>query len=396
MSRVLAGPLAGQLLADLGAEVIKIERPGAGDDTRHIGPPFLKDKDGRVTGEAAYYLCVNRGKKAITVDISRPEGQQLVRDLAVHADVLIENYKVGDLARYGLAYDDLKGVNPRLIYCSITGFGQTGPYREKVGYDFLIQAAGGLMSLTGHGDGQPGGGPMKVGVPVTDVVAGLYAVVAIQAALARRAHCGTGEYIDLALLDCSVALLANQGQNFLSGDGSVTPRMGNTHPNAAPNGVFATADGHLVLSIASDLQYRRFCEAVGRPDLRDDPRYASNASRVAHMAELAGEVAAVLAARPSRHWEDLFGPAGVPAGPINTLAQVFAHPQVRARGMLLQMDHSLGGKVPLTANPIHFTEAPIGYGLPPPLLGEHTREVLAEVLGLSDGQIDALKAQGAL
>ena len=396
MSRVLAGPLAGQLMADLGAEVIKIERPGAGDDTRHIGPPFIKDADGNPTTEAAYYLCVNRGKKSITVDISNPQGQQVIRDLAAHADVLIENYKVGDLARYGLAYQDLKAVNPRLIYCSITGFGQTGPYREKVGYDFLIQAAGGLMSLTGHGDGQPGGGPMKVGVPVTDVVTGLYAVVAIQAALARRERCGTGENIDLALLDCNVAMLTNQGQNFLSGDGSVSPRMGNTHPNVAPNDVYATADGHLVLSIGSDLQYRRFCAAVGRPDLSEDARYVSNPQRMVNMARLTHEVAAILAAGTTRHWEDRFGPAGVPVGPINTLAQVFKHPQVLERGMLFEMDHPLGGKVPLTANPIHFTEAPIRYGLPPPLLGQHTRDVLGDVLGLDEAQIDSLVAQGAL
>ena len=397
MSRVLAGPWAGQMMADLGAEVIKIERPVAGDDSRHWGPPFLKDANGRETSEAAYFMCANRGKKSVTVDISQPEGQKLVRALAAKCDVLIENYKVGDLARYGLSYDDLKQVNPDLIYCSVTGFGQTGPFKGLAGYDFMIQATGGLMSLTGHGDAEPGGGPMKVGVPIADLMTGMYAAVAIQAALARRQrNGGGGEWIDLALLDCQVAMLANQGQNYLSGDGSLTPRMGNSHPNVAPYEVFPTVDGHLVLTVGTDYQFRKFCSVVNRDELAADPRFLTNRDRIVNRRELSSLVKAILVQRTTSQWMAAFGEAGVPCGPINTLDEVYRHPQVVAREMVFEMQHPLAGPVPLTSNPIHFREAPIRYELPPPLLGQHTHEVLTGVLGLSPAQLDELSAAKAI
>ena len=397
MSRVLAGPWAGQMMADLGAEVIKIERPVAGDDSRHWGPPFLKDKSGSVTAEAAYFMCANRGKKSVTVDISQTEGQKLIRALAAKCDVLIENYKVGDLARYGLSYDDLKTINPDLIYCSVTGFGQTGPSRSLAGYDFMIQATGGLMSLTGHGDADPGGGPMKVGVPVADLMTGMYAAVAIQAALTRRQrNGGGGEWIDLALLDCQVAMLANQGQNYLSGDGSLTPRMGNSHPNVAPYEVFPTVDGHLVLTVGTDYQFRKFCSVVNRDDLATDPRFLTNTDRIANRGELSVQVKAILAQRTTADWQAAFGEAGVPCGPINTLAQVYRNPQVVARNMVFEMQHALAGPVPLVSNPIRFREAPIRCEVPPPLLGQHTREVLTGLLGLSTAQLEELSSAKAI
>lgn len=396
MSRVLAGPWAGQVMADLGAEVIKVERPIAGDDTRHWGPPFLKDSAGHTTAEAAYYMCANRGKQSITVDISKPGGQALIRALAAKCDVLLENYKVGDLARYGLGYEDMKAVNPDLIYCSVTGFGQTGPSRHLTGYDFMIQAIGGLMSLTGHEDAQPGGGPMKVGVPVADLVTGLYTTIAIQAALTRRERYGGGEWIDMALLDCQVAMLANQGQNYLSGDGDLTPRMGNSHPNVAPYEVFQTQDGHMVLAVGTDHQFRKFCAAVDRPDLAIDGRFLTNPDRVTNRRDLSPIVSEIIAARTIAQWLDVFGEVGVACGPINTLRDVYQHPQVIERGMVFEMVHPIGGKVPLVANPIHFREHPIRYEVPPPLLGQHTRAVLGNVLGLDSAEIDRLAAEGAI
>lgn len=397
MSRVLAGPWAGQVMADLGAEVIKVERPGTGDDTRHWGPPFLKDKAGRTTAEAAYYMCANRGKQSITVDISKPDGQALIRALAAKCDVLLENYKVGDLARYGLGYEDIKAVNPDLIYCSVTGFGQTGPSRHLTGYDFMIQAMGGLMSLTGHGDAEPGGGPMKVGVPVADLVTGLYTTIAIQAALARREQTGGGgEWIDMALLDCQVAMLANQGQNYLSGDGSLTPRMGNAHPNVAPYEVVPTQDGHMVLTVGTDYQFRKFCAAVNRPELALDARFLTNPDRVTNRRDLSPIVGEIIAAKPTAQWLELFGEVGVACGPINTLSDVYRHPQVIDREMVIEMEHLIGGKVPLTANPIQFREYPIRYEVPPPLLGQHTRTVLGEVLGLDSAEIDRLAGEGVI
>ena len=390
MSRVLAGPWAGQILADLGADVIKVERPVHGDDARHWGPPFLTDREGRDTEEAAYFLCANRGKRSITVDISRSEGQKLIRALAAQCDVLIENYKVGDLARFGLSYDDLKTVNPELIYCSVTGFGQTGPLRKLVGYDFMIQATGGLMSLTGHGDGEPGGGPMKVGVPVADLMTGMYAAVAIQGALARRARTGGGEWIDLALLDCQVAMLANQGQNFLSGDGSLTPRMGNSHPNVAPYEVFPTKDGHMVLAVGTDNQYQKFCASVQRPDLADDPAFRTNGDRIRNRRTLSARIREIIGQKPTEAWLSIFGAVGVPCGQIHTLDQVYDHPQVQHREMLMHMDHALAGDVRMTANPIHYREQPIVYDRAPPTLGQHTQEVLEAMLNLSPEEIRRL------
>ena len=389
----LAGPWAGQILADLGADVIKVERPGGGT-TPHWGPPFLKDRSGNETEEAAYFLCANRGKRSITVDISTPDGQKIIRDLAAECDVLIENYKVGDLARFGLSYDDLKAVNPELIYCSVTGFGQTGPFRKFVGYDFMIQATGGLMSLTGHGDGEPGGGPMKVGVPVADLITGMYAAVAIQGALARRARTGGGEWIDLALLDCQVAMLANQGQNFLGGDGSLTPRMGNSHPNVAPYEVFPTSDGHMVLAVGTDHQYQKFCSVVDRQDLADDPAFRTNGDRIRNRRPLSAAVREILANRTTLEWLTLFGTVGVPCGPIHTLDQVYSHPQVEDREMVIHMDHLLAGGVQMTANPIRFREAPIVYDRPPPTLGQHTDEVLRSLLNLETAEIERLSADG--
>ena len=390
MSRVLAGPWAGQILADLGADVIKVERPVRGDDARHWGPPFLTDREGHATEEAAYFLCANRGKRSITVDISRSEGQKLIRALAAQCDVLIENYKVGDLARFGLSYDDLKAVNPELIYCSVTGFGQTGPLRKLVGYDFMIQATGGLMSLTGHGDAEPGGGPMKVGVPVADLMTGMYAAVAIQGALARRARSGGGEWIDLALLDCQVAMLANQGQNFLSGDGSLTPRMGNSHPNVAPYEVFPTMDGHIVLAVGTDNQYQKFCASVERPDLAEDPAYRSNGDRIRNRRTLSARITEIIGQQPTEAWLSIFGAVGVPCGSIHTLDQVYDHPQLRHREMLMQMDHPLAGAVRMTANPIRYREQPIACDRAPPTLGQHTQEVLAAMLNLSPEEIRRL------
>ena len=397
MSRVLAAPWAAQSLADLGAEVIKVERPLSGDDTRHWGPPFLKDKTGHTTTEAAYYMCANRGKQSVTVDISKAAGQALIRRLAAKSDVLIENYKVGDLARYGLGYEDLKAVNPNLIYCSVTGFGHTGPSSHLTGYDFMIQAMGGLMSLTGHGDSELGGGPMKVGVPVADLVTGLYTTIAIQGALARREReGGGGEWIDMALLDCQVAMLANQGQNFLSGDGSLTPRLGNAHPNVSPYAVFPTLDGHMVLAVGNDHQFRKFCGGVGRPELASDARFLTNPLRVTNRGELSAIVRGVLGTRPTEHWLSVFGPIGVASGPINTLREVYEDPQVVARGMVFEMEHPIAGKVPLTSNPICYRERPIRYDLPPPVLGQHTRSVLGNVLGLSPAEIEQLASEGTI
>jgi crotonobetainyl-CoA:carnitine CoA-transferase CaiB-like acyl-CoA transferase len=396
MSRVLAGPWAGQMMADLGAEVIKIERPVAGDDSRHWGPPFLTDREGRETREAAYFMCANRGKKSVTVDISRSEGQRLIRALAAKCDVLIENYKVGDLARYGLGYEDLKAVNPNLIYCSVTGFGQTGPNRHLAGYDFMIQAMGGLMSLTGHGDAEPGGGPMKVGVPVADLMTGMYAAIAIQAALARRARNGGGEWIDLALLDCQVAMLANQGQNYLSGDGGLTPRMGNSHPNVAPYEAFPTSDGHLVMTVGTDYQFRKFCNVIGRTDLLEDSRFATNPDRIGNRAVLSAQVKSAMVEHTTAHWLVAFGEAGVPCGPIHTLTQVYEMPQVKAREMVFYIDHPLAGPVPLTANPIHFREEPLRHEVPPPTLGQHTRQVLSGVLGMTEAEMDRLASEKAI
>jgi len=378
LSRIMAGPWASQLLADLGADVIKVERPGTGDDTRSWGPPFLKDAAGKDTKEAGYFLSVNRGKRSITVELDKPEGQRVVKALAARSDILLENYKVGTLARFGLGYDDLKAINPRLIYCSVTGFGQTGPRKDQAAYDFLIQAMGGLMSITGERDGKPGGGPQKVGIPVTDIMTGMYAAVGMLAALARREVTGEGEYIDLAMLDVQVGYLANQAQNHLV-SGKTPVRSGNAHPNIQPQDVFPCRDGKLVIVVGNDGQFVKFCEVLGRPEWAADGRFAANPSRVRNLALLNPMIEAELAKQDRAHWVAAFEAAGVPCGPINSIPEAFAEPQVRHRGMLFELPHASGVKVPQVANPLHFRNAPLRPERAPPLLGEHTADILKEL-----------------
>ena len=394
-SRVLAGPWAGQILADLGADVIKVERPGTGDDTRHWGPPYLRDAAGRDTGEAAYYLCANRGKRSVTVDFATPEGRDIVRRLAAQSDVFLENHKVGDLARHGLDYESLRGLNPRLVYCSITGFGQNGPYAARAGYDFAIQALGGLMSVTGERDDRPGGGPQRVGVAVADVMAGLYAAVAVLGCVAQREVSGRGQYIDLALLDVQVAALANVALNYLV-SGAVPGRWGNAHANIVPYQVVPTADRPIVLAVGNDEQFRKFCTVAGAPALARDPRYATNAARVLHRDALTRELERLLATRPATAWLAALEPAGVPCAPINDLAQVFADPQVRHRGLRLELPHLGAGTVPLVANPIRLSETPIHYEAAPPLLGQHTEEILREQLGFDAAAVAELRRRGVV
>jgi len=391
LSRVLAGPWAGQNLADLGAEVIKVERPKVGDDSRAFGPPWVKDRAGRDTKDSAYFTSANRGKKSITVNISSPAGQEIVRELARSSDVLIENYKFGDLTRYGLGYDDLKAVNPRLIYCSVTGFGQTGPYRERPGYDFMIQGMGGMMSVTG----ERGGEPMRAGVPVADIITGMYASIAICAALAHRAESGKGQHLDLALLDSQIALLAYQNTNYFA-TGTPPKRIGNLHPNIVPYQPFHTADGEVIIACGNDNLYRKFCDAAGCPELAGDARFATNGKRVEHRAELTRLLQEIFARRPTREWLDLLEAAGVPNGPINDVAQVFEEPQVRARGVRVELDHPAAGKLPTVASPMRFSGTPLEHKLAPPLLGEHTDEILRERLGRSAAQIAALRAEGTI
>ena len=395
LSRVLAGPWAGQILADLGAEVIKVERPGNGDDTRAWGPPFLKDAYGESTGEAAYYLSANRNKQSVTIDFTRPQGQQLVRELAAKSDILIENFKVGGLEAYGLDYASLKVLNPDLIYCSITGFGQTGPYAKRAGYDFMVQGLGGLMSLTGRPEGEEGAGPVKVGVALTDILTGLYSTVAILAALAHRQHDGGGQHIDMALLDVQVACLANQAMNYLT-TGVAPQRLGNAHPNIVPYQDFPTADGDFILTVGNDSQFRKFAEVAGRPEWVDDPRFATNKLRVANRSELVPLIRQATVFKTTAQWVAQLEAVGVPCGPINDLAQVFADPQVQARGLAMQLPHALAGLVPQVASPIRLSKTPVEYRNAPPLLGEHTRQVLEQVLGLKAATVEALRRSGVV
>lgn len=395
LSRVLAGPWAGQILADLGAEVIKVERPGNGDDTRAWGPPFLKDAYGESTGEAAYYLSANRNKQSVTIDFTKPQGQQLVRELAAKSDILIENFKVGGLEAYGLDYASLKVLNPDLIYCSITGFGQTGPYAKRAGYDFMVQGLGGLMSLTGRPEGDEGAGPVKVGVALTDILTGLYSTVAILAALAHRQHDGGGQHIDMALLDVQVACLANQAMNYLT-TGVAPQRLGNAHPNIVPYQDFPTADGGFILTVGNDSQFRKFAEVAGRPEWVDDPRFATNKLRVANRSELVPLIRQATVFKTTAQWVAQLEAVGVPCGPINDLAQVFADPQVQARGLAMQLPHALAGLVPQVASPIRLSKTPVEYRNAPPLLGEHTRQVLEQVLGLKAATVEALRRSGVV
>jgi crotonobetainyl-CoA:carnitine CoA-transferase CaiB-like acyl-CoA transferase len=385
LSRVLAGPWSSQLLGDLGADVVKVERPGSGDDTRAWGPPWLDGAAGEATRESAYYLCANRNKRSLSVDVSEPEGQRQVRELAAKADILIENFKVGGLAAYGLDYASLKAVNPRLIYCSITGFGQSGPYAARPGYDFLMQGLGGLMSLTGRADGAPGSGPMKVGVALTDILTGLYATVGILAAVAFRERTGLGQHLDLALLDVQVASLANQASNFLVG-GVVPGRLGNAHPNIVPYQDFKTADGHMIVAVGNDSQFASLCKALGHAQWATDERFSSNPGRVAHRGVLVAQIEAVTAAGTTAHWLAVMEQAGVPCGPINSIDKVFDDPQVQARGLRVEMAHPLAGQVPLVANPIRMSESPVSYRLAPPLLGADADAIVADWLG-PDGQV---------
>ena len=395
LSRVLAGPWAGQNLADLGADVIKVERPKVGDDSRAFGPPWVKDKEGRETRDSAYFTSANRGKKSITVNVAKPEGQNLIRALARECDVLIENYKHGDLARYGLGYDDIKGVNPRLIYCSVTGFGQTGPYRERPGYDFMIQGMGGMMSITGEPDGAPGGGPQRAGVPIADIITGMYASIAICAALASRAQTGKGQHLDLALLDSQIALLAYQNTNYFS-TGKPPKRIGNLHPNIVPYQPFKSSDGEVIVACGNDNLFRRFCEAAGHPELAKDPLFATNGKRVENRAELTRLIQDIFGRKTTAEWLVLLESAGVPNGPINNIAQVFEEPQVKARGVRIELEHAVAGRLPLVASPMRFSGTPLEYALPPPLLGEHTDQVLKEFLNLDEAAIARLRADGVL
>ncbi|MCI8212974.1 CoA-transferase [Pseudomonas sp. S25] len=395
LSRVLAGPWAGQILADLGAEVFKVERPGNGDDTRAWGPPFLKDTKGENTSEAAYYLSANRNKQSVTIDFTLPEGQALVRELAARSDILIENFKVGGLAAYGLDYASLKAINPKLIYCSITGFGQTGPYARRAGYDFMIQGLGGLMSLTGRADDQEGAGPVKVGVALTDVMTGVYSTTAILAALAHRDQSGLGQHIDMALLDVQVACLANQALNYLT-TGVAPARLGNAHPNIVPYQDFPTADGDFILTVGNDSQFRKFAEVAGQAQWADDPRFLTNKLRVAHRAELIPLIRQATVFKTTAQWVSELELAGVPCGPINDLAQVFNDPQVKARGLAMTLPHALSGSVPQVASPIRLSDTPVEYRHAPPLLGEHTNEVLERVLGLQASEVDTLRRTGVV
>jgi crotonobetainyl-CoA:carnitine CoA-transferase CaiB-like acyl-CoA transferase len=385
LTRVLAGPWATQTMADLGAEVIKIERPGSGDDTRAAGPPFLKDRDGNDTPDSAYYLSANRGKKSVAIDIATAEGQEIVRKLAATADVFVENYLVGKLAEYGLDYESLREINPRLVYCSITGFGQTGQYRDRPGYDFIFQAMGGMMSITGEPDGMP----QKVGVAFSDLMTGMYATVAILAALRHRDATGSGQHIDLALLDVQIAALANMNMNYLI-SGRVPKRMGNAHANLVPYQVFACADGHVVVAVGSDGLFRSLCKGLDRPELADDPRFNTNPGRVRNRTDLIAILDQIFATQPVAKWMTRLHAESVPIGPINDLAQVFADPHVRERQMVVTVDHPVAGTTPLVANPIRLSETPVVYDAAPPLLGQHTTTVLSSLLSMNSEEIAQL------
>jgi crotonobetainyl-CoA:carnitine CoA-transferase CaiB-like acyl-CoA transferase len=395
LSRVLAGPWCAQNLADLGADVIKVERPGAGDDTRGWGPPFLKDRDGADTADSAYYLAANRGKRSIEIDLSTETGREIVRAIARVSDVVLENYKVGALAKYGLDYASLSAVNPRLVYCSVTGFGQTGPWAHRAGYDFIIQGLGGLMSVTGEADNRPGGGPQKVGVAVADLMTGMYATQAVLAALFHRERTGEGQHLDLALLDVQVAMTANMSSNYLHG-GTPPKRWGNAHPNLVPYQTFKASDGWIIVAVGNDGQFRRFVELGGRAELADDARFARVQDRIRNREALIPELERMIATRTQQQWIDGMEAAGVPCGPINDLEQVFENPQVRARGLRIDIEREDAGPVALVANPVKASRTPPAYRLPPPRLGEHTDAVLSGVLGWDAARIAAARQAGAI
>ncbi|CAG2150817.1 Succinyl-CoA--L-malate CoA-transferase beta subunit [Cupriavidus yeoncheonensis] len=395
LTRVLAGPWCAQTLADFGADVIKIERPGAGDDTRHWGPPYFRTPDGTATREAAYYLAANRNKRSVTVDIGTPEGQRIVSELAAECDVVIENYKVGQLKKYGLDYASLKAIRPDIIYCSITGFGQDGPYAARAGYDFIVQGLGGFMSITGEADGGLGGGPQKAGVAIADLMTGMYATTAVLTALAHRERTGEGQYIDMALLDVQVAMLANVGANFLA-SGEVPRRWGNAHANIVPYQSFEASDGWIIVAVGNDGQFRKFVQIGEREELAEDERFATNPARVRHRDTLVPILADMVRTRTRHQWIALLEDAGVPCGPINDLAEVFDNEQVVARGMRVEIDHSLGGAVSLVRNPIRMSATPPEARLAPPLLGEHTEHVLKNLLGYDDSALERLRAAAVI
>jgi crotonobetainyl-CoA:carnitine CoA-transferase CaiB-like acyl-CoA transferase len=397
LSRVLAGPWCTQTLADLGADVVKVERPQAGDDTRHWGPPVLKDSAGNDTRQASYFAACNRNKRSITVDMAHPEGQALLRRMAQEADVVVENFKTGGLAQYGLDYESLKRLNPRLVYCSITGFGQDGPYAERAGYDLMVQALCGLMSITGHADGAPGGGPLRMGVAVVDLFTGLYASNAILAALHARSATGEGQYIDMALLDVGMAVLANQASGFLA-TGAAPQRAGNIHPSLAPYQDFATSDGNVLLAIGNDGQFQRFCAAAGHPAWGQDERFATNTARVRNRPDLLALMEPLMRTRTTAEWITLLEDKAVPCGPINTIAQAFDDPQVRARGLRVDLPRDAGDGIATVsgvASPLRLSATPVTYRNAPPALGQHTDEVLRG-LGLDSAAIAALRAAGAV
>jgi crotonobetainyl-CoA:carnitine CoA-transferase CaiB-like acyl-CoA transferase len=395
LSRILAGPWATQVLADFGADVIKVERPGVGDDTRTWGPPYLQDADGKDTTESAYYLCANRGKRSVAIDFTAPAGQALIRALVARCDVLVENYKVGGLKKYGLDFPSLHVINPKLVYCSITGYGQDGPYAQRAGYDAAIQAIGGLMSVTGEPDGAPGAGPQKVGVAATDLMTGMYAATAILAALRHAERTGIGQQIDLALLDTQVAWLANQASNYLIG-GVVPTRHGTAHPNIVPYQVMPAADGYFMLAVGNDGQFARLCAVIGEPQLATDSRYATNNARVAHRAELVAHLQQRLRTRPVAEWLAALEQAVVPANPVNRIDQVFDDPQVQARGLRIELPHAGGGEVAMVRNPLKFSATPLQYTQAAPVLGQHTGQVLEELLRLDADRLRELRAAGVL
>jgi len=395
LSRILAGPWAGQVLADFGAQVIKVERPQKGDDTRHWGPPYLKDAAGNDTPEAAYYLSANRGKQSITVDITKPAGQELIKKLVKECDILLENYKVGGLKKYGLDYESIRAVNPAIIYCSITGFGQTGPYANRAGYDAMIQGMGGLMSLTGVPEGQPGAGPQKVGVAVADLMTGMYAVSGVLAAVIHRDRTGEGQQIDLALLDTQVAWLANQAQNYLT-SGKSPERQGTAHPNIVPYQAVPASDGYFMLAVGNDAQFKKFCAIAGLDGIAEDPAYASNAARVQARDQLVPVIERTTRQKPAAWWLQQLSDAHVPCGPINNLEQVFADPQVQARGMVVEQAHPTAGTVKTVRNPLGFSASELAYEQAPPILGEHTDAVLGTMLALGAEEIESLRKDGVI
>ncbi|MGK0306191.1 MAG: crotonobetainyl-CoA:carnitine CoA-transferase CaiB-like acyl-CoA transferase [Gammaproteobacteria bacterium] len=395
LSRILAGPWAGQMLADLGAEIIKVEKPIQGDDTRHWGPPYLNNQQSEAPTESAYFLSANRGKRSITIDIRQPEGQAIIHQLIESCDVLIENFKVGSLQKYHLDYASLSAINPQLIYCSITGFGQDGPYAQRAGYDFLLQGMGGLMSVTGEPDHLPGGGPQKVGVALTDILTGMYATTAIQAAMIEREKSGLGQHIDLALLDVQVACLANQAMNYLVSD-ETPKRMGNAHPNIVPYQTFQTADGFIILTIGNDSQFADFCEVAQCQALIQDPRFTTNQARVRNREIVIEQLANIIQAKDSEFWLQQLETKGVPCGPINDIAQVFENPQIKHRKILGELTHPKNGKVPTIKNPINFSRTPIVYNQAPPNLGEHTEDVLSELLDYDASAINKLRQSNVI